>query len=237
MPRRLPFALEDLGLAAWNAVGIPVLALSSAAPVLQLGDEPNAFAGWVQLLAVVGAIVAIATRPAGSGPSRDPIPTVGIVMAFMGPMIGGIAFVAGSASTYLGGDVDEPVVGIAFLAAVCAMVFADHLPVLDAGLRRLLLLPFILVSAGIFNGFAAELLGGLDPGLFSAASLSAEGGLILYLLIMVLGGVGAFYAALVAAPRILAEPDRFSFWPVGFIVYLVSALLGIGWLANAGLIP
>jgi hypothetical protein len=229
--------LEDGVLAGWNAVGIPLLAGSTLGPVLRLGEEPDLVAGLLQLLAVLGAIVAIATRPAGSGPSRAPIPTVGIVMAFMGPLVGGIAFVAGSASTYLGVDVDGPVVGIAFLAAVGAIAFADHLPVLDAGRRRLLLLPFIFVSAGIFNGFAADILGGLDPGLLSAASVSAQGGLILFLAIMLLGGLGAFYAAPVAAPRMLADPDRVSFLPIGFVIYIASALLGIGWLTGASVLP
>jgi hypothetical protein len=222
--------LEDGVLAAWNALGVPLLAGGALGPLIELGEEPNLVAGVVQLLAVIGAIVAIATRPAGSVPAGRSGPTTGLVMAIGGPLVGGVAFVAGSASTYLGLELDGLVIGIAFLAMVAAMAFGDRLPVLDLSLRRLFVTPFILVSAGIFNGFAAEILEGLDAGLLTGASFSAEGGLILFLGIMLLGGVGAFYAALVAAPRMLADPEHASFWPVRFALYLVSALFGIGWL-------
>jgi hypothetical protein len=119
---------------------------------------------------------------------------------------------------------------------VAAMAFANHLPVLDVDVRRLLVLPFILVCAGIFNGFAADILEGFDPRLLSLESFSAEGGLVLFIGLMLLGGLAAFYAALVAAPRALADPEHAGFLPIGFAVYVVSALLGIGWLAGGTLL-
>jgi hypothetical protein len=207
IPRAL--RLEDLGLAAWNAVGIPVVASSASGPVVRLGEEPHLLAGVIQLLAAAGAIVAI----------------------------GGIAFVAGSSSTYLGAELDGLITGTAFLAAVAAISFSDHLPVLASQIRRLIVLPFILVSAGIFNGFAADILQGFDPALLSLSSFSAEGGLILFIGLMLLGGLAAFYAALVAAPRALADPEHAGFVPIGFVVYVLSALLGIGWLAGATFAP
>lgn len=222
---------EDAVLAAWNALGVPLVALSTLRPVVELGSEPHLLAGVIQLVAVVGAIVAIATRPTGSGPDGLPVPTFGMLTVVIGPLIGGIAFVAGSASTYLGVALDGPVIGIAFLAAVAVMAFGDHLPVLEAGIRRLLVVPFILVTAGIFNGFAADLLTGLDLRLLTSATLSEEGGLFLFFAIMLLGGLAFFYAALVAAPRILADPEHSGFWPLRFVAYVVSAVLGIGWLA------
>jgi len=234
LPTRGPLAAEDFALAAWNAAGIPLLSASSLGPMLQLGDAPNPGAGIVQLVAVIGAIVAIATRPAGSQPGAEPGPAGAVLMLYMGPLIGGIAFVAGSASSYLGLELDEPITGIAFLAAVAAITFANHLPVLDAVVRRLLVLPFILVCAGVFNGFAADILEGFDPALFALSSFSAEGGLVLFVGILLLGGLAAFYAALVAAPRALADPEHVGFLPIGFVLYVVSALLGIGWLATGG---
>jgi hypothetical protein len=227
---------EDGVLAAWNVAGIPLLARSPLGPMLELGDAPNAAAGIVQLLAAIGAIVAIASRPAGAQPGAEPGPTGAVVMVYIGPLIGGIAFVAGSASSYLGAEVDGLITGVAFLAAVAAMAFANHLPVLDVDVRRLLVLPFILVCAGIFNGFAADILEGFDPRLLSLESFSAEGGLVLFIGLMLLGGLAAFYAALVAAPRALADPEHAGFLPIGFAVYVVSALLGIGWLAGGTLL-
>jgi hypothetical protein len=222
--------LEDGVLAAWNALGVPLVALSALRPVVELGNEPHLLAGVIQLLAVLGAIVAIATRPTGSQPGALPVPTMGMLTVVVGPLIGGIAFVAGSASSYLGVALDGPAIGIAFLAATAVMAFGNRLPVLDAGIRRLLVVPFILVTAGIFNGFAADLLSGLDLQLLSSAGLSEEGGLFLFFAFMLLGGLAFFYASLVAAPRILADPEHSGFWALRFVVYVVSAVLGIGWL-------
>lgn len=230
--RRLPLAPEDLGLAAWNAAGVPLLAIGSAAPVLRLGDAPDPFAGWVQLLAVIGALVAIATRPAGATPAFLPGALNGRV-AFIGPLVGSIAFVAGSASTYLGLDIDGPVVGSAFLIIVAAMVFGDRLPTIDAGLRRAFLVPFLLVSAGIFDSFAAELLRDLNVAELIGALAVDETGFGIFLLGMLVAGLAAFYAALVVAPRALIAPELESgclLWPMRFVLYLVSALIGIGWL-------
>ena len=144
---------EDLLLAAWNAVGVPLVAVSVLGPVLTLGDEPDPVAGLVQMLAVLGAIVAVATRPTGSIPSAEPLGTDGR-LAFYGPLVGAVAFVAGSASAYLGLGIDGFVVGTSFLIITAAMVFGDRLPVIDAGLRRALVIPFIAVCGGVFNGFA-----------------------------------------------------------------------------------
>jgi hypothetical protein len=49
-----------------------------------------------------------------------------------------------------------------------------------------------------------------------------------------IAGLAAFYASLVVAPRLLVDPepaDGCLAWPLRFVLYLVSAALGIGWLA------
>jgi hypothetical protein len=226
---------EDLLLAAWNAVGVPLIGAGALAPLLGLGegDRPDPIAGFLQLVAVLGAIVAIATRPSGSTVRTAPFGTDARV-AFIGPLVGAMAFVAGSAAAHLGLAIDGPVIGIAFIVTVAAMILGDRLPVVDAGLRRVLLLPFILVCAGIFDGFAADLLTGLDVGELFASLRVDETGFGLFLVGMIVAGLAAFYASLVVAPRLLIgveEAGGCLVWPMRFVLFLVSALLGIGWLS------
>ena len=231
--RPLGIRVEDLLLAAWNAAGVPLVATAGLAPIITLGDAPNPGAGVVQLLAVVGAIVAIGTRPAGAIPGPEPLGTKSRY-GFIGPLVGAMAFVAGSASAYLGFGVDGLVVGTAFIVIVAAMAFGDRLPVIDAGLRRALILPFILVAAGIFDAFAADILAGLDVGQLIAELTVDETGFGLFVVGMVIAGLAAFYAALIVAPRVLVDPqpdEGCVAWPLRFVLYLVSAALGIGWLA------
>jgi hypothetical protein len=230
----LALRLEDLLLAAWNAAGVPIVAATAMAPVLALGDSPNPAAGVIQLLAVLGAIAAVATRPTGSISIPAPVGGTDARLAFYGPLVGAVAFVSGSASAYLGLGIDGPIVGTSFLIITAAMVFGDRLPVIDAGLRRALVFPFIAVCAGVFNGFAAEIIGDLDVGQLIASLRVDETGFGLFIVGMLVAALAAFYASLVVAPRMLVDPEAFGgclLWPVRFVLYLVSAALGIGWLA------
>jgi hypothetical protein len=231
--RPLGLRVEDLLLAAWNAAGVPLATTAGLAPIIALGDDPNPVAGAVQLLAVVGAIVAIATRPSGTSAVPAPLGS-DARLAFIGPLVGAIAFVAGSASAYLAIGIDGLVVGTAFIVIVAAMVFGDRLPVIDAGLRRALILPFMLVAAGIFDAFVADILAGLDVGQLVAELSVDETGFGLFVIGMIVAGLAAFYAALIVAPRALVDPQSdvgCLAWPLRFVLYLVSAALGIGWLA------
>ena len=230
---RLPLAAEDLALAAWNVAAVPLVALSGLGQIVRLGDSPDLAAGVVQLVAVIGAIVAIATRPAGSSLPAVQAGTIDARMGFIGPLVLAISFVAGSASTYLGLSVEGPVVGSAFIAMVAAMVFADRLPTIDPWLRRAMLLPFTLVCAGIFDGFAAQLLGDVNVGELVTSLTVDKTGFGLFVLGMLLAGLAVFYAGLVVAPRALAAPEEQMgclVWPARFVLFVVSAVLGIGWL-------
>lgn len=225
---------EDLALVAWNAVAVPLVGAGAAAPILSAGEPPNLLAGLVQLAAVLGAIGAVATRPAGMQAS---VPALfGGRLALIGPLIGAVAFVAGSASSHLGVAVDGLLVGTAFIAIVAAAAFTDRLPTVDAGLRRALVTPFILVSAGIFDAFAADLLRGLDVAELIAALSVEQTGFAIFVIGLLLSGLAAFYAALVVAPRILVADEPAAgavgclIWPARFVAFLVSALFGIGWL-------
>jgi hypothetical protein len=117
---------------------------------------------------------------------------------------------------------------------VAASVFGDHLPVASVNVRRVLVAPFILVCAGIFNQFAADILADVDLLGLASASIAEGGGFGLFIIFMLVGGLAAFYAALVVAPRQLVEPERgWAAWPLRFALFLVSAAFGIGWLAVA----
>lgn len=237
--KTLPLRLEDAVLAGWNGAGVPLIvgAGGALAPVLALGSEPNTFAGLVQLAAVAAAIVAVATRPAGA-PPVPPLSgsdgTVGARLAFIGPLVGAVAFVSGSVSAYLGLGIDGLIIAVAFVLITAAMVFGDHLPAVHPTLRRALILPFILVCSGIFNNFAADMLDGLDVGELITAATVDETGFGLFVIGMLVAGLAVFYAALVVAPRVLVSPDEgygWVVWPLRFVLYLASAVLGIGWLA------
>ena len=230
---RLGLRIEDVALAGWNLVGVPLVLAGSLAPALALGDAPDQLAGSIQLLAVVAAIVAVATRPTGSIPSPEPLGT-DARLAFYGPLVAAVMFVSGSVSAYLGVAIDGLIVGTSFLVITGAMVFGDRLPVIDAGLRRALILPFILVCAGIFNGFAADILDELDVGELVRSLTVDETGFGLFVIGMLLAGLAVFYASLVVAPRMLVDPEEGGgclMWPVRFALYIASAVLGIGWLA------
>jgi hypothetical protein len=114
------------------------------------------------------------------------------------------------------------------------MVFGDRLPVIDAGLRRALVLPFIAVCAGVFNGFAADILDDVDVGQLIGSLRVDETGFALFIVGMLIAALAAFYGSLVVAPR---DPEAIGgclMWPVRFLIYLISAALGIGWLAALG---
>ncbi len=231
--RTIGLRFEDLALAAWNVAGVPLFAAGSLAPILALGEEPNMLAGVVQLVAVIAAIVAVATRPTGSIPSPEPLGTDGR-LAFYGPLVGAVAFVSGSVSAYLGIGIDGLIIGTAFLVITGAMMLGDRLPVIDAGLRRALILPFILVCAGVFNGFAADILDSLDVGQLLTSLTVDETGFGLFVVGMLFAALAFFCGSLVVAPRMLVSPEFGGgclMWPVRFVLYVVSAVLGIGWLS------
>lgn len=231
--RTLGLRIEDLLLAAWNAAGVPIVALSGLSPIVELGDAPDPVAGTVQLVAVLLALVAVATRPTGSIDVGIPLGTDGR-LAFYGPLIGAVTFVSGSAAAYLGLGIDGLIVGTSFLVITGAMVFGNRLPVIDAGLRRALVVPFIFVCAGVFDGFAADILGELDvPALIGSLTVD-DTGFGIFIVTMLVAALAVFYASLVVAPRMMVDPEAVAgclAWPLRFVLYLVSAALGIGWLA------
>jgi hypothetical protein len=227
--------VEDGLLAGWS-LALPAVGgwfgSTSTPPGLEGG---GAWAGFVQLLAVLGAFAALLTRPTDQPPVR-----VGEVeaprIALSGPLIGGLAFAAAGAIEGLGLPSGDWLIAISFVVLLIGILAASHLPVVSAPLRRLFVLPFILVSSTYFNGFAGTVLGSLDIGSLDIGELIAQApaaslSFALFLLVLILGGMAAFYAMFVVAPRELADPEgRALPWIARFIVYMAASLTGLSWL-------
>ena len=217
---------EDVVLGLWNLVALPI---GAAIPGSWSGSEPSVVVGLVQIGAVLGAIVALATRPSGPRPR----PTEARLWLLAGPLVGALALVGQSGVERLGVAGADVVLGIAFLGGILALVFSDRLPVIDRQLRRALVLPLVLIGAGVFQDISADLLDGVDLAGLVAESLG--GGAApematfgLFVLTMILAGAAVFFVMLVVAPRELAEPSgHLGVWVIRFVLFLVSAVTGI----------
>ncbi|HEY7735752.1 MAG TPA: hypothetical protein VH813_03080 [Candidatus Limnocylindrales bacterium] len=218
---------EDLLLGAWNLVAIPAGTLLAAS---WQSREPAPLLGLLEVLAVLLAVAALATRAVGTS---EPW-TEGRTWILCGPLVGALALVGESGAEHLGIPGTEIVLALALLIGLGAVVLAHRLPVIDAGWRRLLVLPLILVATGHFQDIVAPLFEGLDP-----AALLEGGGLGLpagpeaasfgaFVLVLVLGGAAAFFAMLVVAPRELADPEpRPIVWVARFALFVASSIAGI----------
>jgi len=224
--------VEDGALAAWS-LALPAVAgwFGAAGGSAAADAGPNALVGLAQLIAVAGALAALLTRP----PDQPRVHVAGQEAPrwiICGPLIGGLAFAAEGVTTNLGIGSGGWVIGLALVAILVATMAADRLPVVQAPLRRLFVAPFILVSAAYFNGFAADILGSLDIGQVLNTDPAGGIGFGLFVLALLLGGMAAFYAMFVVAPRELADPENSGFrWAVRFALFVASSLVGIGWIS------
>ena len=219
---------EDGVLAAWLAVVDP---LSSVAGPLT--ESP--LNGVVMVVAGLLAVACLATRPPdqpGVHLTDDDRTAPRWIIA--GPLVGGIAIISSTGFDQIGiADVDLS--GLVLLVAVAAIALNRWLPVVSATTRRLLVLPFMLVAGGFFNGLAAAIVETIDPGQVTAAIGTPAWGVTSFIVLMVIGGLAAFYAMLIVAPRQLADPeDAGARWVVRFVLFLVASLVGIGWLTLIG---
>jgi hypothetical protein len=204
---------EDGVLAAWTfalpAVGGWLGALGSIGPgSIEAGPQP--LVGLAQLVAVLGAVAALLTRP----PDQPGVRIGGQDAprwVICGPLIGGLSLAADGAASNLGLGLGGWFMGLAFLAILVGTMAADRLPVVEAPVRRLFTVPFILVSAAYFNGFAATFLGAIDIGQVAGSFAGADASFVAFVGVMLLGGMAAFYAMFVVAPRELADPEDAGF--------------------------
>jgi hypothetical protein len=227
LPGRGPFEAEDLLLGLWNLVALPIGALVAGS---WEGREPAPLLGLIEVAAVIGGVVALATRPPGPVAPRSEFRT----WILSGPLIGAFGLVGENGASRLGLPGTDVLLALAVLAGMGAIVFADRLPILDPAIRRLLVVPLILIATSFFQSIATDLVDGLDPGTLLAALMSgtaAPEALALGALIagFVVAGSAVFFAMLVVAPRELADPEpRPGIWLGRFALFLVSAATGVG---------
>lgn len=225
--RRGAVEAEDLLLAGWNLVAIPVGGVFADS---WSGGEPAPLLGAIEVAAVLLAIIALATRPTGT---TEP-PTEFRIWILSGPLIGALALVGSAGVDRLGMPGADVLLALAVLVGVGATAFSHRLPVVDPLRRRLLVLPLILIAAGVFQDIGSGLVDGLDPGAFvtalgSGALSSQDVSLAAFVLGFVVLGSAAFFAMLIVAPRELAESEPSpSIWLGRYGLFLVSAATGIG---------
>lgn len=215
--------VEDVLLAAVGLFGLPLLGrLLGLTGSTSTGlDAPTPLTGAFGLVAVAGVLVCLCTRGAG-----EPAPFGDGQLTFEGwarfPLIAGVGIVAMETLPGIGIDGD-PVLGITLLAIIISVLGYRWLPVVPVAARRALVVPMGLLATGAFDqmmgsGLAdavRELLTGQAP---PEASV---------FLPLILGAVAALYAALVAAPRAIADPGAtWLTWVVRFLFLLIALLTG-----------
>lgn len=221
--------LEDGILAAWLgfvAPGVDTL----AGPEISEGP----IAGLVIVAATLMAIVCLATRPPdqpGVRVSDEGQDAPRWIIA--GPLVGAVGIVSSTGFDHLGITFD--LAGVVLLGSVAALITNRWLPVLAPEWRRLLVLPFTLVAGSFFADFTADVVESLDPSDLLGSTGMPDATFAAFVLLMILGGLAAFYAMLVVAPRELADPEDAGFrWVIRFALFLVASLVGIGWLTAVG---
>lgn len=220
---------EDGVLAAWLGVVSPAFG-ALAGP--ELAEGP--LAGVVIVGATLLAIACLATRPPDQPPIRLTEDQDAPRWIIAGPLVGAVALVSSTGFEHLGVR-NLDLGGVVLVGAVVAVIANRWLPVVSAGWRRLMVLPFTLVAGSFFAEFAGTVLEGLDLEDLAGSVGSPEASLVAFVALMLLGGLAAFYVMLVVAPRQLADPEDAGFrWVVRFALFLVAALTGIGWLGVVG---
>ncbi len=221
--------LEDAALVGWLVLGIPVerfLAGPNAGD--PLGSEPDMLSGLLWLAATVLAIAVVATRSPG-----DPVigfEDVSTPRSYAPlPFLLSLSIVAHTALTRLGFE-GEALTGIIFIVTMVSYVAYAHLPNLPRAVRRLMILPFILVAASVFGGMVSDMADLFDfRGLIGDPTAGPQAYLGLLGLQVLFSGF--FYLAFILAPRMVAEAEgTWRAWFVRYAVFLVATIVGVTFL-------
>lgn len=229
--------LEDGLLVAWLVVGLPLVraagdALSGTPGGGNAGDPlgkaHDPLSGLLGLVAVVLAVAVVATRspddPAigfeGMATPRSYAPL---------PFLLSLSIVADTALGRLGLDSDA-VIGPIFIITLACYVLYPHLPNLPRAVRRLMMVPFILIAGSVFGGMVSDLAGLFDyrallgdPAATPAAFAELLGLQVLF--------SGFYYLAFVFAPRMVAEAEgSWKAWFVRYALFLGATIVSVTFL-------
>lgn len=249
--RGLALRAEDWLLAGWIVVAAPLLAVAggSAGPF----DSGHPLTGLLLLTGFAGAIACLATRssdmsaapigmasvdtpsgsdtePTGPSPARGSVLDSGAV----GPLVGGLLLVGGTAFAELGFD---PLAAFypTIVAVLVLSVAQSHLPAVPTSVRRALVTPYLLSAGGIFWTIVHTVTAGMDiRGQFGTSLTGLSSGVATVLGILTLCAA-VYYAMLIYAPRQIADREGGAIaWLARFALFLASVILGISWLSLLG---
>ena len=216
---------EDVAVFAVVVITPLVGAFSSLLPVL--GNQSDFLGGLISFLAAAAAIVALLTRVPGETRlerAGEPAPER---IWMIGPFIFGVGFVAGDSLDRMGLPGGGLLIGVAFVAILVSLFLAHRLPVVPRTVRRVLMTPFVLLSAAFFSELASDVAANFGPDALGGL-LAMDAMLAVQLLIILALAAVPFYLALVFVPRELADPgDRTAAWAIRFGVFYVSLLVAI----------
>jgi len=226
--------LEDLVLIVWVGLQPLVLRVLGYGPSqtnsggLDLMDAHDPLLGLVELVAVGGALICLAKRPAmSSGAAGRGAPD----FAALGPLTGGLllATVIGTQNLF---GMAEAGFGVAFAAVVVAFLLSSATPPVAIPVRRVLVTPYVLVSASLFNGLIGQVGGVFDLHSLVGQDMGQLAHVLPQLLVVMVPFAAVYYLMLVYAPRQLAVADGGPVtWLVRFAVFLVVEIVAVSVLA------
>lgn len=225
--------LEDVLLIVWVAVQPIVLraggqAAGTASGGLDLLDGHDPLLGLGALAAVAGALVCLATRPVDPSTGQ---PAAAAERGTIGPLTGGLLLATAVGCQNLFGTV-EAGFGVALVAIVVASLLPGALPAIRVPYRRVLVTPYVLLSASLFNGLMGQIGGFFDIHQLVGPGLAATVASLPPVLGVLLAFCGVYYLMLVYAPRQLAVADGgLVAWAVRFAVFVAAEIVTVSWLA------
>ena len=231
---RQSLLIEDALLFGWLVLVQPLISgLSDGHRFASLSPEDDPLVGIVYLVAAAGAVVALATRSAGESAFDFESPNSPRSYALW-PFMAALALIASIGAENTGiASAEGALVPVAAVTVV-AYLFYNKLPTLAPNTRRVLMAPLVLIGAGIFNGTMADVFDAVDVGdLFQAVGgdIQVLFGVVALLVLFSL----PFYMMFVFAPRQITDSEgTWSAWAARYGLFLVCAMVGVGWLAAIG---
>ncbi|KAA0236895.1 hypothetical protein EDM76_07410 [bacterium] len=230
---RAALRIEDLALPAWLGLAVPLLVgVGGWEGASELDDSGSALTGLVYVVVSLGAVLCLATFPGGFTGEAPRLFRPPDVYA-LGPFIGALAMVGGTGIDNLG-LTSTGEFGPFLVLGALAIIAHRWLPSLSSIHRRMLMAPFVFITAGVFNGMMASTFDAFDFARLIAEEPGSPGPLALSLALPVAVTAPA-YAMLVFAPGRIADPGGPVFaWLVRYLVCLAGLVIGASWLVAIG---